>query len=105
MVFPCEYIWNQLDIARLTASEEAILVEEFLPDTEHHIISFCLVAMVRSYLLSEDGIPIERPQHMYLRCALQAHCLNIQRVRIDYDYLSTGMYIVASPILFNSGTG
>ena len=49
-------------------------------------------------------LPGERPQHMWMRVALQLHETNFSRVRETYDALSLGYFIHATPTLFNSGT-
>jgi ribonucleoside-diphosphate reductase alpha subunit len=49
-------------------------------------------------------LPGERPQHMWMRVALQLHGTNFGKVRETYDALSLGYFIHATPTLFNSGT-
>jgi ribonucleoside-diphosphate reductase alpha chain len=49
-------------------------------------------------------LPGERPQHMWMRVALQLHRTNFSRVRETYDALSLGYFIHATPTLFNAGT-
>jgi ribonucleoside-diphosphate reductase alpha subunit len=49
-------------------------------------------------------LPGERPQHMWMRVAIQLHGTNFGRVRETYDALSLGYFIHATPTLFNSGT-
>jgi ribonucleoside-diphosphate reductase alpha chain len=49
-------------------------------------------------------LPGERPQHMWMRVAIQLHETNFGRVRETYDALSLGYFIHATPTLFNSGT-
>jgi len=49
-------------------------------------------------------LPGERPQHMWMRVAVQLHGTNFGRVRETYDALSLGYFIHATPTLFNSGT-
>ena len=46
----------------------------------------------------------ERPQHMWMRVAIQLHGTNSVKVRETYDALSQGFFIHATPTLFNSGT-
>jgi ribonucleoside-diphosphate reductase alpha chain len=65
---------------------------------------FGFKTLERSYLLKKDGIPIERPQHMWMRVAIQLHDKNMDRVQETYDALSQGYFIHATPTLFNSGT-
>ena len=49
-------------------------------------------------------LPGERPQHMWMRVAIQLHETNFSKVRETYDALSLGYFIHATPTLFNSGT-
>ena len=58
----------------------------------------------RAYLLKKDGVVVERPQHMWMRVAIQLHGKNMERVKETYDALSQGYFIHATPTLFNAGT-
>jgi ribonucleoside-diphosphate reductase alpha chain len=51
-----------------------------------------------------DGRVWERPQHMWMRVAIQLHGENFDRVKETYDALSQGYFIHATPTLFNAGT-
>jgi ribonucleoside-diphosphate reductase alpha chain len=65
---------------------------------------FGFKTLERSYLLKQNGKVIERPQHMWMRVAIQLHEDNFERVKETYDALSQGYFIHATPTLFNSGT-
>jgi ribonucleoside-diphosphate reductase alpha chain len=65
---------------------------------------FGFKTLERAYLLRKDGKVIERPQHMWMRVAIQLHETNMARVKETYDALSQGYFIHATPTLFNSGT-
>jgi ribonucleoside-diphosphate reductase alpha chain len=59
----------------------------------------------KGYLLKRrDGRIWERPQHLWMRVAIQLHCNDVERVKETYDALSQGYFIHATPTLFNSGT-
>jgi ribonucleoside-diphosphate reductase alpha chain len=59
----------------------------------------------KGYLLRRrDGRVWERPQHMWMRVALQLHGDTRDKVKETYDALSLGYFIHATPTLFNSGT-
>ena len=59
----------------------------------------------RGYLLKRlDDRTWERPQHMWMRVAIQLHGSDLNRVQETYDALSQGYFIHATPTLFNSGT-
>jgi ribonucleoside-diphosphate reductase alpha chain len=66
---------------------------------------FGFKTLERGYLLKRrNGTVWERPQHMWMRVAIQLHGENITKVRETYDALSLGYFIHATPTLFNSGT-
>jgi ribonucleotide reductase alpha subunit len=65
---------------------------------------FGFKTLERSYLLKKDGKVVERPQHMWMRVAIQLHSNNFPKVKETYDALSHGYFIHATPTLFNSGT-
>jgi ribonucleoside-diphosphate reductase alpha chain len=60
---------------------------------------FGFKTLQKGYLL-----PGERPQHMWMRVAIQLHGIDFPRVKETYDALSQGFFIQATPTLFNSGT-
>ena len=66
---------------------------------------FGFKTLERGYLLRrKDGCVWERPQHMWMRVAIQLHGEDVVRVQETYDALSNGYFIHATPTLFNSGT-
>ena len=65
---------------------------------------FGLKTLEKGYLLKQDGLLTERPQHMWMRVAIQLHGSDFERVKETYDALSTGYFIHATPTLFNAGT-
>lgn len=76
---------------------------------------FGFKTLEKSYLLKNDGVIIERPQHMWMRVAIEIHCeeqtdehfdytINFDKIRESYDALSQGYFIHATPTLFNAGT-
>jgi ribonucleoside-diphosphate reductase alpha chain len=65
---------------------------------------FGFKTLERAYLLKKNGIVIERPQHMWMRVAIQLHGADFRCVNETYDALSQGYFIHATPTLFNSGT-
>jgi ribonucleoside-diphosphate reductase alpha chain len=65
---------------------------------------FGFKTLERAYLLKKNGVVIERPQHMWMRVAIQLHGNNFWHVKETYDSLSQGYFIHATPTLFNSGT-
>lgn len=65
---------------------------------------FGFKTLEKGYLLKKEGKVIERPQHMWMRVAIQLHGRNLQKVKETYDALSQGYFIHATPTLFNAGT-
>jgi ribonucleoside-diphosphate reductase alpha chain len=58
----------------------------------------------KSYLLKINGKIIERPQHLYMRVAIQVHKNDIENVIKTYNLISQHYFTFASPTNFNSGT-
>jgi ribonucleoside-diphosphate reductase alpha subunit len=56
------------------------------------------------YLQRLDGILMETPQYMFMRVAIGIHGEDIPSVLETYDKMSKGMFIHATPTLFNAGT-
>jgi ribonucleoside-diphosphate reductase alpha subunit len=65
---------------------------------------FGFKTLERAYLMRKRGVIIERPQHMWMRVAIQLHGNKMKHVKETYDALSQGYFIHATPTLFNSGT-
>jgi ribonucleoside-diphosphate reductase alpha chain len=65
---------------------------------------FGFKTLEKGYLLRQNGKLVERPQHMWMRVAIQLHGDNFERVKETYDALSHGYFIHATPTLFNAGT-
>jgi ribonucleoside-diphosphate reductase alpha chain len=66
---------------------------------------FGFKTLLNGYLLKRrDGSVWERPQHMWMRVAIQLHGGDEVKVKETYDALSQGYFIHATPTLFNAGT-
>jgi ribonucleoside-diphosphate reductase alpha chain len=66
---------------------------------------FGFKTLEKGYLLRRrDGRIWERPQHMWMRVAIQLHGSSFAKVQETYDALSQGYFIHATPTLFNAGT-
>lgn len=64
---------------------------------------FGFKTLEKGYLLKQNNKLVERPQHMWMRVAIQLHGTNMIFVKETYDALSQGYFIHATPTLFNSG--
>jgi ribonucleoside-diphosphate reductase alpha chain len=77
----------------------AEIMPMFVWDRDFMFDYFGFKTLQKGYML-----PGERPQHMWMRVAIQLHGTNFGKVRETYDALSLGYFIHATPTLFNSGT-
>ena len=68
---------------------------------------FGFKTLERSYLLRIGGKIVERPQHLWMRVAIQIHGLHpnveLDNLKETYDLLSNLYFTHATPTLFNSG--
>jgi ribonucleoside-diphosphate reductase alpha chain len=99
-----DYVW---DLAEYPKELEAMI--EYTRDFNFNYFGF--KTLEKGYLLrTRDGKACERPQHMWMRVALQLHgcfeysAIHLNRVKETYDALSLGYFIHATPTLFNAGT-
>ena len=65
---------------------------------------FGLKTLEKSYLQRIDGILMETPQYMFMRVAIGIHGDDIPSILETYDKMSKGLFIHATPTLFNAGT-
>ena len=81
-------------------------MEEFIDYSRDFLVDyFGFKTLLNGYLLRRrDGRVWERPQHMWMRVAIQLHGEDLDRVKETYDALSQGYFIHATPTLFNAGT-
>jgi len=104
MLLSNDYMW---DLTEYASELEAMI--DYSRDFNFDYFGF--KTLERGYLLrTRDGNVCERPQHMWMRVALQLHgstaslAPDLARVKETYDALSLGYFIHATPTLFNSGT-
>ena len=72
-------------------------------DFNHDI--FGLRTLEKSYLLKDkEDNTIERPQYMWMRCAIETSAYDMKQIVGAYKLMSEGFYTHATPTLFNSGT-
>jgi len=65
---------------------------------------FGLKTLEKSYLQRLDGVLMETPQYMFMRVSIGIHGDDIPSVLDTYDKMSQGLFIHATPTLFNAGT-
>lgn len=78
--------------------------EHIKPERDYEFGYFGLKTLERGYLQKVDGEIMETPQYMYARVAIGIHGYDIDRVIETYDAMSMGLFIHATPTLFNAGT-
>ena len=78
--------------------------DDIKPERDFEFGYFGLKTLEKGYLQKIDGEIIETPQYMYMRVAIGIHGHDIDHVLETYDALSKGLFIHATPTLFNAGT-
>lgn len=78
-------------------------------DRDYLFDYFGFKTLEKAYLFKINGLIVERPQHMWMRCAIQIHGdINdknaLKLVKETYDLMSTKHFTHATSTLFNSGT-
>jgi ribonucleoside-diphosphate reductase alpha chain len=80
-------------------------LNEAIDYTRDHLFDyFGYKTLEKSYLMKLNGKIIERPQHLYMRVAIQVHIEDsIDLILKTYNLISQHYFTFASPVLFNSG--
>jgi ribonucleoside-diphosphate reductase alpha subunit len=78
--------------------------DEIKNDRDFDFGYFGLKTLEKSYLQRVDGKLIETPQYLFMRVAIGIHGKDITCVLETYDKMSQGLFIHATPTLFNAGT-
>jgi len=78
--------------------------DSIVPERDNDFGFFGLKTLEKAYLTRVNGIIKETPQYMYMRVALGIHGSDIEKVIETYDHMSRGLFVHATPTLFNSGT-
>ena len=106
---------NNFHLAMRKLSKAKIITDEVLQvaakvkdeikhDRDYDFSYFGLKTLEKSYLQRIDSKMIETPQYMFMRVSIGIHGDNVEKVLETYNYMSRGMFIHATPTLFNSGT-
>ena len=106
---------NNFHLAMRKLSKAKIITDEVLQvaakvkenikhDRDYDFSYFGLKTLEKSYLQRIDSKLVETPQYMFMRVSIGIHGDNVEKVLETYDYMSRGMFIHATPTLFNSGT-
>lgn len=92
------------DFFAVCCKHEARIEYALAHDRDCLIDYFGFKTLHLSYLMKIDGKPIERIQHMWMRCALFLNQEDIDKAVETYDLLSKKVYTHATPSLFHAGT-
>jgi ribonucleoside-diphosphate reductase alpha chain len=96
-------------------SENTLKIQEMLDYSRDYLFDyFAIKTLERSYLIKVNGQIVERPQHMWMRVAIQLHGCHkngftipveerLSKIKETYEYLSQLYFTHATPTLFNSG--
>ena len=101
---------RKLRIAGVVTDEIAALAGEprvkdaIAPTRDYEYNYFGLKTLERGYLQRIDGRLVETPQFMLMRVALGIHGDDLDAAIETYECMSRGLFIHATPTLFNSGT-
>jgi ribonucleoside-diphosphate reductase alpha chain len=92
--------------AEVLANARALPVEGWIDYSwDFNFDYFGFKTLLNGYLLrTKAGKVLERPQHLWMRVAIQLHGTDAARIRETYNALSQGYFIHATPTLFNAGT-
>ena len=78
--------------------------ENIVPERDFDFGYFGLKTLEKGYLQKIDGDIIETPQYLYMRVSIGIHGHDVDRVLETYEAMSKGLFIHATPTLFNAGT-
>ena len=78
--------------------------ESIKTDRDFDFGYFGLKTLEKGYLQRVEGKLVETPQYLFMRVAIGIHGKDIESVIETYDKMSQGLFIHATPTLFNAGT-
>jgi ribonucleoside-diphosphate reductase alpha subunit len=85
-------------------NNSAKVSDSIVPERDNDFGFFGLKTLEKAYLTRVNGIIKETPQYMYMRVALGIHGSDVEKAIETYDHMSRGLFVHATPTLFNSGT-
>ena len=88
------------EVAEISAQVKDSIIKE----RDFEFGYFGLKTLEKSYLQYMDGKLMETPQYLFMRVSIGIHGNDIPAVLETYDKMSSGMFIHATPTLFNAGT-
>ena len=88
------------EVAEISAQVKDSIIKE----RDFEFGYFGLKTLEKSYLQYMDGKLMETPKYLLMRVSIGIHGNDIPAVLETYDKMSSGMFIHATPTLFNAGT-
>ena len=88
------------EVAEISAQVKDSIIKE----RDFEFGYFGLKTLEKSYLQYMDGKLMETPQYLFMRVSIGINGNDIPAVLETYDKMSSGMFIHATPTLFNAGT-
>ena len=92
------------DIIALVRKHKDILNDAIDYSRDYLFDYFGFKTLEKSYLMKIDGRVVERPQHLYMRVAIQVHKDSIEDILKTYNLISEHYFTFASPTMFNAGS-
>lgn len=92
------------DIISLVRKYKDILNDTIDYTRDYQFDYFGFKTLEKSYLMRMDNKVVERPQHLYMRVAIQVHKDNIEEILKTYELISQHYFTFASPTMFNAGS-
>jgi ribonucleoside-diphosphate reductase alpha chain len=92
------------DFIELIREHKDVLNETIDYKRDYIFDYFGFKTLEKSYLMKLNGKVVERPQHLYMRVAVQVHKHDIENVIKTYNLISQHYFTFASPTMFNSGS-
>jgi ribonucleoside-diphosphate reductase alpha subunit len=92
------------DLWDFVVDNKELLNKTICPKLDNELGFFGLKTLEKSYLQRVDGNITETPQYMFMRVAACIHCGDLIKTVETYKMMSKGLFIHATPTLFNAGT-
>jgi ribonucleoside-diphosphate reductase alpha chain len=92
------------DIIALVRKYKDIFNEAIDYSRDYLFDYFGFKTLEKSYLMKLNGKVVERPQHLYMRVAIQVHKDSVEDIIKTYNLISQHYFTFASPTLFNAGS-
>lgn len=94
------------DVYAFIERHQEVLNKAIKDNRDYLIDYFGYKTLERAYLIRVNGVPVERPQYLFLRASIGMHykCGSLKDVIRTYNDMSKKYFIHATPTLFNSGS-